>query len=444
MPRKISEIRAKLNTRVPDSAFNQRTGSGGKTYHYIDGDFITFQMNDIFGIENIDKEIKDLKLEGVRKTVFSHTANQTDQNTGTSAEKTIQVPSIEFSYSCIVRLTLRVTDENGATLSFIREGAGAGVGICRNTTADGHHRARQLAIKFAETDATKRAAKQLGSALGLATGEGGKQQYAMISEDDEHPTDHAIPAPDRPAATIMPPHAANHSGNTRVASGVQTAPQASAQQQGTGEQPPPGRPQPSTQAQRPVPADPSAGHAQQAPRQAPASVEPQHRATPPAAGVAPQNRVQAPSRPAEAPRPNTTSAPQRPENVPAAPAVPTDHGTRNPVAQNDQPSVDIRLSSINTDEHTLSALDIPGWTAQFRNLYQIMTKSESSAQLHRICEITGSYLQIMEQATKPADKHHVAAFREHMLDYLIAHNDTMKFNLPVKDLIAPQTFTPPY
>lgn len=54
MPKKIAEIRSKTLKPVPSEYLKDRAGPGSKRLHYVEGDYILFQINEIFGVECVD------------------------------------------------------------------------------------------------------------------------------------------------------------------------------------------------------------------------------------------------------------------------------------------------------------------------------------------------------------------------------------------------------
>lgn len=110
--------------------------SNGATLHYVEGWHVIAEANRIFG------------FDGWSRTTLSPQCVWTDVNNGQTV----------CCYSTRVRITVRAGDH-----TVTREGIGASVG--RGQTPDQAH---EMALKAAETDATKRALATFGNRFGLA------------------------------------------------------------------------------------------------------------------------------------------------------------------------------------------------------------------------------------------------------------------------------------
>lgn len=133
--------------------------SQGATISYVEGWHVIAEANRIFGFENWDRQ------------------TQTPECLWSEAQRGQTV----CFYSAKVRITVR----SGDTLT-IREGIGTGLG--RSPQAEVAH---EMAVKAAETDATKRALATFGNPFGLAL-------YDREQTHVTKPRDKALPLPSAP------------------------------------------------------------------------------------------------------------------------------------------------------------------------------------------------------------------------------------------------------
>lgn len=503
MPHKINTIRVKLGEKVPDRYMKTRKGAGDKTFHYIDGDYIYYMLNELFGVENTDKEIKHLELDNTR--VYT---KDVVRNGPYNAEKRAYDPAIrvhesliEFTFRAIVRLTVKVVDDEGNVITFFREGAGTGLGTASNEPGASHHQARQTAQKAAETDASKRAAKQLGSALGLAIGKDGTQQYASIPDDEENSFDTtasgdagALPAPARTTQDNHPSQPVVPAQRAPAANAGQASPQTAARQPNNPDAngAPANQQQPPNQTRvvaatannhpRQVPASSSypdrqsvngaapasntapAQAAQRLPAAAPTQSRPQN--TP--ANVAPARPTLVANQPGQATTPETSArSPENTTQTQTANQAPAANTARGP-AQTAQPAnaappdeateqkakevlVDTQLASINTDLTTLAKLNKTEWAQQFRDLHKLVVSTTRPDHFERECEITGIYLNTVKTTNSIPDPLFFAEqLRNQMATYLEEHRTRKNFKIDVKSAIArgeetnQNGFTPPF
>ena len=110
--------------------------NNGATIHYIEGWQAIAEANRIFGPDNWDRET------GTPNCIWSE--------------------HVRGKVSCLYSSKVRITVRAGNT-TIVREGVGTGIG--RATLADSAH---DIAMKAAETDATKRALATFGNPFGLA------------------------------------------------------------------------------------------------------------------------------------------------------------------------------------------------------------------------------------------------------------------------------------
>ena len=128
------QIRA-LQRKVSHRHIRSRV-SDGKELSYIEGWFAIAEANRIFGSDGWDRETTEAKCVQAREVRGSHSV----------------------LYTARVRITVRA-----AGCIIVRDGYGTGEGR-GNHLGDAH----DLALKAAETDATKRALVTFGKAFGLA------------------------------------------------------------------------------------------------------------------------------------------------------------------------------------------------------------------------------------------------------------------------------------
>lgn len=126
----VAEICKKLDEKIPREVISKRKAGGTKTLDYLEGWYVEDRMNKVFGHLNWNSEIKELTL----------------------------LPETEYpAYRCVIRLT--VTRPDGTQV--YRDGVGWGSDKSDNNP-------HEMAVKEAETDALKRAAKKFGMSMGLA------------------------------------------------------------------------------------------------------------------------------------------------------------------------------------------------------------------------------------------------------------------------------------
>lgn len=335
MPKKISDIRKSILKPVPPEYLKDRAGPGSKRLHYVEGDYVAFQLNEIFGVECVDITIPHHALEAERfytKSVETKAAFNKETRTYEQTESK-EVPAVEYSYGARVRIEVTVLDDAGNERRFVKEGIGAGTGNCAATTGASLHQARQIAMKYAETDAMKRAAKKIGTLFGLSIGENGKQQYAIDEDDvvDEITADNA-PATAPAPSTVL--------SNTSD-------------------------PKPAATAAKPAP-------------------------------VAPAKPVTQPSEPAPAP---VTAQPQPPvaqaTHAPAATTATTAPATPAPAAVT-EPTSTAEPAVPAVDEGALQGMASAEWTVTFRTLNKTLEQSRSVDTVAEIARVAGCYFRLVE------------------------------------------------
>lgn len=377
MPKKIAEIRSKTLKPVPPEYLKDRAGPGSKRLHYVEGDYILFQLNEIFGVECVDISVPHIALESER--AFEKTGDIRSVHKGGPVyekEQDPNIPALEFSYCAKVRIEVTVLDDADKERKFVKEGIGAGTGSCNLVIGATTHQARQIAIKYAETDALKRAAKKLGSLFGLSIGSDGKQKYSM---DEDDMADDLTPGPVTPAASSVLSNestkpATSEPVNAKPATAEASAPKA------------------------PVPAPAATPVAAQTPQQAPkpAAVTP--------AAQTPVNAQQAPKTAATASV--AQPAPTAQQNAPAAKA-PADTGSGT-----------VEIPKV--DEDVLRGLDSAEWTTTFRALNNTLSQTTSIEDVSEIARIAGCYFRLVG-ASAVLDDGYKRQVKPLMTNYLQKH-----------------------
>jgi recombination DNA repair RAD52 pathway protein len=142
MGKTLQEIEKELNELIPTNLVKQREGGGGKQLSYLEGHTVIGALNRIFGPLNWASETKEMEClyQGEVTNSYGKKINY-------------------VSYRAKVRLV--VVGPDGKATEHTLNGFGDG------QDRDNIGKAHELAIKEAETDALKRAAKNLGNIMGL-------------------------------------------------------------------------------------------------------------------------------------------------------------------------------------------------------------------------------------------------------------------------------------
>lgn len=356
MPKKISEIRKSILKPVPTEHLKDRAGPGNKRLHYVEGDYVTYQLNDVFGVECVDITVPHHGLEGenrFKKAIEGKAAFNSVTRTYEPTE-TKEVPAVEYSYGAKVRIAVTVLDDQGVERVFVKEGIGAGLGSSAATEYSSLHQARQIAMKYAETDALKRAAKKIGTLFGLSIGEDGRQAYAI--DDDDVVDEIAVT---EPGAKTPAPSSVLSNESIKPA-----APQPVKEPTATAAAP---------ASKEAEPARASTAVATQAPQQA-------HKA--PAATPAAQTPVNAQQAPKTA---ATASVAQQAATVQQSAPV------SNAPAETASGTVEIPK----VDEDVLRGLDSAEWTTTFRALNNTLSQTTSIEDVSEIARIAGCYFRLV-------------------------------------------------
>ena len=339
MPYKISDIREKLHQAVPPAHLKERTGPSNQKVHYVDGDYVIHQLNENFGVENVDILTSEMVCEAERtmvKVIEVRGPYIKEQRTYGPNTQT-NVPYVEFTYRAKVTLKVTIFTETGEEKVITKEGTGVGYGTGPAQEFNSLHQYRQMAIKAAETDAIKRAAKKLGARFGLSIGKDGKQAYATYSEDEVMEVGTEVVAINHTTAVEPEPAAAAATTQAPVqaADATQTA--------------------------------------------APAAVQP---------AKAPEKPVQA-TQQASQPAQQVAQTARQPQTEIAKPATVTTTQAA-PVTEAVKPII--------VDEAALKVLDITGWTAEFRQLSEKLTQTKNYDEIMQISKVASSYLRLLKDS----------------------------------------------
>lgn len=138
----LNELNATLDANIPRSAVKSRQGAGSRSFSYLSTDYVIDRMNRIFGNLN--------------------------WATDTVENKAVYEGQINGKYTCHyiarVKVEAQHIDDSGRLVRTQHVGTGYGDG----SDASNPGKAHELAAKEAESDALKRACKNLGQSMGLA------------------------------------------------------------------------------------------------------------------------------------------------------------------------------------------------------------------------------------------------------------------------------------
>jgi hypothetical protein len=165
----LNELHAELDANIPRSAVKQREGASKRTFSYLSTDYVIARMNALFGNLNWSTETVEIRLV--------HTGETTDK------------------YGK-VKVEMQHIDENGRVVRTSHMGTGYGDG----SDSENLGRAHELAAKEAESDALKRACKNVGQSMGLALYD--KDQTNVV--EDKAPAGKTAPAPGIPTPIGTP------------------------------------------------------------------------------------------------------------------------------------------------------------------------------------------------------------------------------------------------
>ncbi len=155
----IEQLESKLDAKIPRSAVKEREGAAGRWFSYLSTDYVIDRNNRVFGNLNWSSETIQ------NKVVFEGAIPDSRGN-----------PKHCVSYIAIVKIEVRHVGSASVTSHF-----GTGYGDGQDSINIG--KAHELAAKEAESDALKRACKNLGQSMGLALYD--KDQKNVSDFDDE-------------------------------------------------------------------------------------------------------------------------------------------------------------------------------------------------------------------------------------------------------------------
>jgi len=135
MNKNIEQIEQEANAKIPREAVSTRSGGGGKDLSYLESHYVIARMNEVFGVMGWDSE-----------TVEMRQVNHAEQKP---------------AYVAKVRISAVVKTSDDGYMKVTKEGYGFG----SDKSGLNPH---EMAVKEAESDAFKRAARQFGMSLGLA------------------------------------------------------------------------------------------------------------------------------------------------------------------------------------------------------------------------------------------------------------------------------------
>jgi hypothetical protein len=149
------EQRRRINSPIPPKEIFQRQVGGGSSAKYVKKEYLWEELQEIFGHENITRETLDLQRVG-------------DAVINMTQAKGPPVPGFASTWTCKVRLTIRIVNRDGRSATIIREGTGAATFMAKQAEVNvSQFEASEIAIKACETDAFKRACSSLGKRFGL-------------------------------------------------------------------------------------------------------------------------------------------------------------------------------------------------------------------------------------------------------------------------------------
>lgn len=389
MPKTISEIRKSLQKSVPKDHLKDRNGPGGKKLYYVEGDYVNYQLNEIFGVENVDIVVRELVLEAENRftKVQESQARRNPETRQYEAVKQDDIPQIEFTYRATVAVIVTVIDEQGGVRTFTREGVGTGLGTSANLPTSSHHQARQTSIKYAETDALKRAAKKIGAIFGLSIGENGAQSLAVDTDEpyeDEAPANLGVTTPG--VSSVLSNESDPKPASAPAASSTPPAP-AENPKAAVSQQAPKSEPEPRAPALNPTPAPTKAQEQQPAAKTSTAPVG-DHSAKPPV-----ENAAQ-----------TTTS--------------PVDANTGDPAI----PEVDVQA---------LEALNSIQWLPKFKELNNTLGESRSLEAVSKIARTAGSYFALVSKS-QILEPDYKANVEKTMRNYLTKHIERHQLRIDIE------------
>lgn len=135
MNKTIEQVTAEADKKIPRDEISTRDGGGGKKLSYLESHYVIARMNEVFGTMGWDAETVEMRQ--------------------------VNKDGDKPAYVSKVRLTAVVKTDDGGYMKVSKEGYGFG----SDKSGLNPH---EMAVKEAESDAFKRAARQFGMSLGLA------------------------------------------------------------------------------------------------------------------------------------------------------------------------------------------------------------------------------------------------------------------------------------
>jgi recombination DNA repair RAD52 pathway protein len=166
MTKTAEQIAQEADKKIPREEVSTRSGGGGKALSYLESHYVIARMNEVFGTMGWDSETVEMREVGLSSGA--------------------KFPA----YVARVKVSALAKDTDGGYMKVTKEGWGFG----SDKSALNPH---EMAVKEAESDAFKRAARQFGMSLGLA----------LYSKEQENVED-ATPAPQPQAAGAKAPRPA--------------------------------------------------------------------------------------------------------------------------------------------------------------------------------------------------------------------------------------------
>ncbi len=155
MNKTIEQVTIEADKKIPREEVSTRDSGYGSTFSYLTAHYVVARMNEVFGNCGWDSETVEMRQVGGGD------------------------PGKPTAYVAKVRINAIVSTGDGGYMKVVKEGYGFGAdkpkrdGTCNNP--------HEFAVKEAESDAFKRAARQFGMSLGLAL-------YSKEQENVEEPT----------------------------------------------------------------------------------------------------------------------------------------------------------------------------------------------------------------------------------------------------------------
>ena len=145
----------RLNEAVPQDVIKSRQVGGGSSANYVQKEYLTNELHNIFGTENVTRETLEMSKVGEHHVTMPGGHDRPD------------VPGFASTWACKNRTTIRIPLDDGSERVFVREGFGTCTFTQKFTDRTSPSEIAETAIKGAETDAFKRAVSSLGRRFGL-------------------------------------------------------------------------------------------------------------------------------------------------------------------------------------------------------------------------------------------------------------------------------------